>query len=633
MRQSDQDLGEIQVWADRFGSGRLLLALQGDEPPQRLYLQERARYELPGFELDVDGSMQATSWSEPSESAAIVLDSVVEYLEHSGIVHTDCELVRRRTDYDDRPAIRIRGWEGGLTAIAYLVAPDGHVLIDEGYPYGVPGRSDSPLRPTAFGSAYGLRHPAAQEALRTAAIIWIDQLGDLGSDELREYLPPDAHDLIDDGLLRDFTDTLYLVGWKFGQPRRLMLSSLAEQIAGSMLIREAETVLELENGVLTPAGMAQARQDLRDFEEMVLEEEFLAEYLPSVEVFELEQLLPSGIASRRAALWAPWYAEGGEPPPRAIGDDESRWSVTDKPGLTARQSVAADSEERKKEQEAGRRSLGEELAGLQWQLELQRQSPYLVAQRPDGEVVSFRPPPALFGANRFLAERWMYGRYPNREAAFDLDVEPKDRATLDWPDFFRVFPGSFHSLAVDAVFAVIEEVMGWVAVVSGHALPGGAVAPFEQSAKALEGIVGMRGQLERCRATGLVHDDRLKRYGIRHELFGADDLRFVAEARFAVPPGRDFDRVLADFNQAIYDFSPLPVSLGIEPYGEGDDSVIVRCAMGAESVEDAHDLADEVISQVLWRVGLPPIDLDEGDDSEEVGFEIIDRQHGGGPED
>jgi hypothetical protein len=55
----------------------------------------------------------------------------------------------------------------------------------------------------------------------------------------------------------------------------------------------------------------------------------------------------------------------------------------------------------------------------------------------------------------------------------------------------------------------------------------------------------MREQLERCRASGLVEDERRTRYGVRHELFGTVDLRFVAEARFAIDleEGEEIDEV------------------------------------------------------------------------------------------
>ena|SRR5437868_10130103 len=111
-------------------------------------------------------------------------------------------------------------------------------------------------------------------------------------------------------------------------------------------------------------------------------------------------------------------------------------------------------------------------------------------------------------------------------------------------------------------------------------------------------------------------------------------MRFVAEARFAPEPESSFDEVQGKFNQTIYDFSPLPISLGIEPHEDDDGSVVVRCALGVDSVEEAFDLAHEVISQVLWRVGLEPIDLTEGEEGDEVGFEIFDReQRGEEPED
>lgn len=625
MSEADHDRRAIAEWADRFGSGRLRLALQAGDPVRPLYLEERGQMELPGFELRLDDPVRVVAVPEPDRQAIEARESVVEYLDAFGIRYGTCEIVRMENGHDRGPAIRIEGWEEGVTAIAAITRPDGSVLIGDGYPDGVPGTASSPLRPVAYGSAFRLRHPVAQEALRAAAIVAVDQLSDLGAEELEEFLPPDAHDLIDESLVGDFVDTLFLVGWKFGQPRRLELASLAEQIAGYMLIREAEAMLE-DVEYLPEEAIAEARRELDDLQLSVLDEEFLYEYLPSVESFELAAVVPAGVDSRLASLWAPLHASEAAPSPRTTGDDEPEWSLTDQPGTTPRQRVAADRQDRDKETEAEMDSLARELAGLPWELEFERHSPYLLAVRPDGDVACLRPPPAINGAARVSPWAWAYGRYPDRAAVFDPEAEPQDRRVLDWPDFFRTFPARFHPLAVDAVLAVIEWTLEWVRAVGGHALPAGAVTPLEQSAKALEGIVAMREQLESCRAAGLVEDERLTRFGVRHELFGSPDLRFVAEARFAAPPGRGFDEVQGDFNQAIFDFSPLPISLGIEPYEEGDGSLLVRCAMGADSVEEAHDLANEVISQILWRVGLQPIDLEEGEEIDEVGFRIVDLE-------
>lgn len=90
--------------------------------------------------------------------------------------------------------------------------------------------------------------------------------------------------------------------------------------------------------------------------------------------------------------------------------------------------------------------------------------------------------------------------------------------------------------------------------------------------------------------------------------------------------GRDLDQAQGEFNQAIYGFSPLPVNLGIEPHDEEDGSVLVRCAMGVASIEEAEEVANEVISQILWRVALRPIDLEDGEGVDEVRFEIVDLQ-------
>lgn len=189
-----------------------------------------------------------------------------------------------------------------------------------------PGKTDSRPRPTAYGSTYGLRHPAAQEALRIAAIVTMDQLADLGPEELAESLPPDAGDLVDDELVVDFVDTLFLVGWKFGQPRPLMLSSLAEQIAGLMLIRHAEGSLE-DREVLSPSGLEQARGELADLEHLALDVEFVYEYLPSVDAQNLGDVVPRGFpeAIRRAIV------PEGAPTISEIGCTAMRWGAKSSP--------------------------------------------------------------------------------------------------------------------------------------------------------------------------------------------------------------------------------------------------------------------------------------------------------------
>ena len=631
--EADRGRRVIEEWSDRYGSGRLRRALEEDELPRRLYLEERAAYELPGFEVDFEESFQLGPVDDPDRVSVEALGSVEEEIEISGIAHDALDIVRRTTEHEDRLAVRIKGWEEGLTAVAYIATPGGDVLIDSDFPSNVATRGEPPLRPTAYASAYGVRHPAAQEALRAAAIVQVDLFADSGEYELEELLPPDARDLINDMLVGDFADTIYLVGWKLGQPRRQLLSSFAEQIAGYVLLEQAEVALDRDDAPLSIAGAEQAGQEIGDLRESLLDEMFLHEYLPSVDAYALADLVPDGVESRRASLWAPWYPGKGEPPPRATGDDEPEWSLRDGPGVTARQAVAVSGEERSEGTREKLDSLAAELAGLAWRLEHSRRGPYLLAEGLGGAVHSFSPPPALFGAGPAAAPwAWDYGRYASRDAALSDDVEPERQASLGWEDFFGVFPEDFHPLAVDAIFYAIEMAAQWVGAVGGHALPGGAVEPFEQSALALEGIVALREQLEKCRAAELVHDPRLARRGIRHELFGkSEEMRFVAEARFAIDPGSSFDEVQGKFNQAIYDFSPLPVSLGIDPHEDDDGSVVVRCAMGVGSVEEAFELAREVISQVLWRVGLEPIDLEEGEEVEEVGFEILDLQDGEDP--
>lgn len=554
------------------------------------------------------------------------LDAVTAYLENAGIAHATCEVVRKTSDRGAGPAIRITGWEGGHAAIGDIFGPDGAVIIGSGYPHGVANVGDSPIRPTLYGSAYGLRHPDAQEALRRSAIVAVDRLGDLEGEDLGEFLPPDARYLIDEKLVADFIDTLVLVGWKFGQPRPLALSSLAEQIAATMLIEQAEWLLEpTSEGTLTREGARQAMGELGAFRALVLGKEGALDDLQH----RVEQTFASweapGLPSARALLWAPRYPMAGNPPPRITGDDEPRWTLTASLGLTPRELAASEGTEatarHEGEMQARRERLVSEFAGLDWRRD-NLGEPCLAAETPDGDFACLRPPSPLDGAEG--TGTWTYERHQSRESA-SAQMDPREREVLEWPEVFVAYPVSLHPMAVDTVFSVITEGMEWASAVGGHALPAGSATPIRETAAALEGVLAMRRHLEGCRTMDLVRDERLTHFGLRHELFGSSELRFLAEARFAMPADRDFDQIESAFNEAVLDFGPLPMSLGIEP---DDDSLIVSCGIGAESIQAASELANEVIARISWRTRLRSIDLQTGAQSAEVGFDITDLGRG-----
>ena len=143
--------------------------------------------------------------------------------------------------------------------------------------------------------------------------------------------------------------------------------------------------------------------------------------------------------------------------------------------------------------------------------------------------------------------------------------------------------------------------MSWHDALSGHALPGGPVGPIDDAAQALAGVVALRNALEEARAAGLIRDSRLTRFGLRHPNFGNRAARFEANLRLKRPSDVTPDQALDDFHEHIYDFSPLP------------------------GIDDVWPLADEVISQLRWRIGFDPVDLEQGDEADEddgIGYEI-----------
>lgn len=623
---------QMEEWANKYGSGRLLEALRSGECPQRIYRSERRDRELPGFLLDPDASRRVEPLRDPTREAVEALTAVRAHLEDWDIEHTQCELVCVPADHraehpPGRPAVRVTGWLERHVLIAFVCSrPDtGFAPITASYPDGVRVASGSTLRPTAYGSAYGVKHPAAQEALRHAAVVSIDTFNDFEPTvALSEYLPPDAHDMLDDELVSDFSDTLFLVGWKLGQPVRLALSSLAEQIAGRIIFGEAEGALEMRGETLTDMAYEQAQHDLETGLETVLDEDFLYEYLANVEAFSLADLVPKDVPSRRASLWAPLQLVDGDPPPRITGDDEPEWSLTQHPGMTAREQMRADREQRDAERSMEGRAVTALVARAHWQADYRDGKANLLGELPDGRALVLGPPPAIAGDHHVSA--WALDCYATRKAAVSETGKSEEHDALSWQRLFEILPACAHPAAVNVVFGAIEWTMGWATSVGGHALAGGAVEPIRRCADALRGVIAIREQLEQCRLAGVVHDARLTRHGVRHELFGDfEQMRFLAIARFAVPDDRSFAEVQGDFNESIYDFSPLPVSLGIELHPDGDGSACVRCGLGVESIEEAHKLANEVISQVRWRAALAPIDLEDGEQAEEIGFEIIEQ--------
>lgn len=624
---------ELRSWAQSYGSGRLAQAIAEEDSAlaEELYVRERRDQELPSFLIDVDDWVMEPL-TDPTPDVEELLLDIREYLDVLNIQHDSCDLVLVTDDdsvgrYESVPAVRITGWLGERVLLG--LAPPGVgwlPTIGVGFPFGSPTVTGDALRPTGYGSAYGIRHPAAQEALRTSAVILIDTFPDgEPKEELLELWPSDARDLIDDELIHDLMDTVFLVGWKLGQPTRLELASFAEHIAAVLMFHEAEGLLDGYSEHLPPDAYEPALENLRDGLEALLDEDF-AFHLPYITDASLAVFVPSGVASRRMSLWAPLHRTAGDPPPRITSDEEPDWSITSLPGVTPREANKASGERDAAERRSKLRYVAQLMSDVQWRCETVRGQPVLVGDTSErsGELVLWGP---TAGRAARTYSVWPVERYETAGAFEDPESENDEQWHLSWPELFEVLAPSEHPFAVDLVMEVVDRTMNWAHGVVGHALPGGQLDPLREAPKLLDGAVALREHLEKVRASGLVHDARLTRNGINHPQFGhPDGMRFLARARFGVPDDREFAQVQADFNQSIYDFSPLPVSLGIEPHEDDDVSVVVTCALDAPSVEDALELSNEVITQVRWRVGLMPINFEDGDDVNEIRYDLEDLQ-------
>lgn len=622
----DNYRNEMETWAKVYGSGRLLHALAHGERPQRIYRAERRERELPGFHIDPDMSWRAESLRDPSYEAVKALEAVEAHLTEWEIGHTGCELVfaadgRGNGGADGRAAVRITGWLGRHALFGFVPASGRKGPITREYPDGVRISSGSVLRPTAYASAYGIKHPAAQEALRHAAIVVVDFFVDLEPQEtLKEYLPPDAHDLIDDGLVDDISDTLFLVGWKLGQPIRQSISSCAEQIATHLILREAQAALEMHGSPLTEEAYKAAEDELENAFEDILDPDWVYDALPEIDRLSLADLVPTGVP-RRASLWAPSHPELGDPAPRTTGDEEPTWTLTDEPGESA--SDQAGTEERR--QNAARREaeLPEMFRTTHWSAghgpRIRGELPCLRGELPDGKMLVLSVPDR--GNRNPRAMRWHLECFQGDPAERKMQAEWSH--LLAWEQVFELLPSKIHPLAVDAVFAEVAAAKDWASQLMYHVLPGGGFDSFQTSVRLLNGVEALREQIERCRRMGVIRDKRLTANGLRHAEFGRKDrMRFEAVVRFALEGDKTFEGIQADFSYVVEDVDSLPISLELEAHPNDDKSVYVRCGLAVMTVREASAVANEMISQLRWRLRLEPIDFESGERSDEVCFEI-----------
>ena len=619
--ERDRYRSEMEAWAKVYGSGRLLHALEHGERPQRIYRAERRERELPGFHIDPDGSWRVEPLRDPSYEAVRALEAVEAHLGEWEIEHTGCELVfvpdgRERSDADGRAAVRVTGWLGRHALFGFVPADgrnDGPITGQ--YPDGVRISSGSALRPTAYASAYGIKHPAAQEALRHAAVVVVDLFVDGEPKEtLKEYLPPDAHDLIDDELVDDISDTLFLVGWKLGQPIRHEISSYAEQIATHLILLDAQAALEMFGGSLTEAAYNAAELELADAFEYILDPDWVYEDLPEIDQVSLASLVPAGVP-RRVSLWAPWHPEAGDPAPRSTDSEEPVWTLTDEPGKSPSDQTGA--EERRQDATTREAELPDMFRTARWRAGHEGR---LRGELPDQKVLMLRVP-TRSGRRDRRAMPWYLECFRDERAAKGTKHEWSH--LLAWEQVFELLPGKLHPLAVDAVFGEVADVKEWASQLTHRVLPAGSFDSLRVSIQLLEGVEALREQLERCRRMGVVRDRRLTAHGLRHAAFNREDrMCFEAVARFALEADETFERIEANFGYTVEELESLPVALELDAHPSDDKSVLVRCGLAVKTVEEAFEVANEVIAQLTWRLQLEPINFDSDDEDGEVGFEI-----------
>ena len=150
---------------------RLRAMLAAEERPLTLYRQERRDRDFPGLFIDPECRAELRVVEAPSPEAVAAREAVVEHVASS---FYDADPPDVDIDRVDGPtaglggsfivgweAVRVNGWLG-RHALLGLIAPPQHSAswtIDDDYPPQAIVNTHDRLRPTAYGSAYGVSHP------------------------------------------------------------------------------------------------------------------------------------------------------------------------------------------------------------------------------------------------------------------------------------------------------------------------------------------------------------------------------------------------------------------------------------------------------------------------------------------
>jgi hypothetical protein len=160
-----------------------------------------------------------------------------------------------------------------------------------------------------YAAAYADVLPESHRAaLRSAAIVYLDEcyeaLREFGRGDsyaesaIGRYLPPRYEHYYDGRFARDWLATITVVGWKLGQPGRVELSCVAEELALWALVQQAEVQLEI-------AGEQSAADAWGDFRDLAFEDEdFLWLYDPEMDgIEESEWAREHAVVNLKFADW------------------------------------------------------------------------------------------------------------------------------------------------------------------------------------------------------------------------------------------------------------------------------------------------------------------------------------------
>ena len=642
--QADRDAyeREMRTWVQSHGSLRLRGALAAGVNSVRLYRSERRDAEFPGLFIDADNSAVVAAIDAPSSELLAAHAAVRDYAAERFATPLAIDMVRVtgipagiRAEFDltedfggevRLDTVSVSGWLGRHTLLGFVTAESeiryegpASYEIDGHYPPTFMPDRDSVLRPTRYASAYGVTQQAAQDALRGAVEIVIDEMKDearalesglevAADSAYAELWPDEVTEMLSAPVLLDLATTVGLVGWKLGQRQRQQLSSIAECLAFEALLERAESLLHMagdENELVDDATMEAASTALRELRESLLLDSGgyeLHAFMDDQE--ELGYMQPAQTDPAWLRLWVPLHDTAGDPPPSITASHERSW--LDSPeGLSAAEKVARWEEDEQVELPPG-----------PWQIP---ESPFapMTHTRPDGVVLTLEVPKAQWGRSA-VEGGWTAHKYLTQAAFERGDHAERRQQFKPWSEVFSTLPAALHPRLVDRVVAVIDGAVALAGERMRFSDGAGPMEPLMDASRMTGGAYALRRALERAREDGIVRDPRLSRFGVKHRHWADwDAARFIATVRFALPDAADIDQITGAFNGDLFRYSMHPLALTLEPDPDSDDNVLVRIGLAVEAIADAAELSRRVIDSIVAQHELMPIETDPGEEDED----------------